>query len=206
MDPISLYRQQYVENDFERCGLFGLLAESYKISSCLYPGCFIHCTPSFFFPECCYVDSDNRAARFFKSAEVLRFVSRRAIYESPPVIRFHHQDYEKPFPERDGGFDLLMSQYAGFVSAACARYIKIGGILVANNSHGDATMAQLDPRYEFIAAILRRGGKNRLVTGNLEQYFIPKKPLELTKEYLRKTKKGVAYTRPASEYIFKRVE
>ena len=33
------------------------------------------------------------------------------------------------------------------------RYLKVGGILAVNNSHGDAGLASIDPDYEFIGVI-----------------------------------------------------
>ncbi len=37
--------------------------------------------------------------------------------------------------------DLIISQYAGFVGQETKRYLKEGGILLCNDSHGDATLA-----------------------------------------------------------------
>ncbi|MFX0037200.1 MAG: hypothetical protein ACFE9I_16330 [Candidatus Hermodarchaeota archaeon] len=40
--------------------------------------------------------------------------------------------------------------YAGFVSQSCKEYLKVGGILLTNNSHGNASMAYIDDDYQFI--------------------------------------------------------
>ena len=58
--------------------------------------------------------------------------------------------YTAGFAEAEKSFDLLISQYAGFVSQHCKKYLKIGGILLVNNSHGDASMAKLDDDYKFV--------------------------------------------------------
>ena len=94
--------------------------------------------------------------------------------------------------------------YAGFVSTNCTRYLKPGGFLIANNSHGDASMAQLDERFDFIGAMHGRNETYRLVSSNLDSYFVTKKPLEITPDYLRKINRGVAYTKPANYYLFQR--
>ena len=109
------------------------------------------------------------------------------------------------FGEELESFDLLISQYAGFISPVCKVYLKVGGILVANDSHGDASMAVLDPDFELIAVARRRSGKYSLSEKGLEQYFVPKKEIEITPEYLRGTGKGVPYTRWVSNYVFRRV-
>ena len=40
----------------------------------------------------------------------------------------------------EGRVDVLLSQYAGFISEPCKGYLRAGGVLVANNSHGDARL------------------------------------------------------------------
>lgn len=204
-DPIRLYQEQYIDKQFERAGLFELLSNTYPLEACLYPGGFTHCTPSFFFPVTVYIDTDDRATRFFKSSAVRRYIEERRHYPQPPTIRFHHQDYDTDIPEQADSFDLLLSLYAGFVSPACTRYLKPGGLLVANNSHGDASMASLDERLRFLGAVHARGDRYRLVTDDLDRYFHPKKELLISPSYLRKMGRGVAYTKPADYYLFRRV-
>ena len=205
-NPVGLYNRQYVDTGFERTELFELLSREIDARIVLYPGSFVHCTPSFFFPICVYVDSDRRAPRFFSSSTVRRFIEEHASYNTKPVIRFHYQSYENDIPEVEESFDLLISMYAGFVSANCTRYLKRGGYLVVNNSHGDASMAQLDERFELVGALHGRNDSYRLVSSNLDSYFVTKRPLEITPDYLRKINRGVAYTKPANYYLFQRLK
>jgi hypothetical protein len=204
-DQVALYCQQYIEKQFERRELFEMLAASFDIDSCLYPGSFVHCTPSFYFRECCYIDTDSRAVRFFKSATVRGYIADQAVYGREPEIRFHQQDYEHEVPEEDESFDLLLSLYAGFISPSCRRYLKLGGLLVVNNSHGDASMASLDDAFRFVGAIQCRNGLCRLDTADLDSYFVPTRELDLTPAFLRRMKRGVAYTRQATCYVFERL-
>ena len=76
---------------------------------------------------------------------------------------------------------------------------------MVNNSHGDSGLASIDKDYRLIAAIHKSKGKYRISSTSLEQYFIPKKDLLVTKDFLYKTGKGVGYTKTAPLYIFKRV-
>ena len=104
-------------------------------------------------------------------------------------------------------FELLISQYAGFVSQYCKKYLKADGLLVANNSHGDASMAFLDIDYEFIGVFNKRSeNKYAMSTKNLNTYFIPKKPRVITQAYLKQIKKGVGYTKYASSYLFRKIK
>ena len=148
-DAVKIYSKYHLERKDERLGLFLRLSEKYTIKKVLYPGSFVHLTPALVFPFTCFVDSDRRAGKFFDSLEVSEYVSNHKIYKSDAEFIFHLSDYNKGIPEQPNSFDLLISQYAGFVSQACKQYLKIGGIIVANNSHGDASMA----RFGYTAAL-----------------------------------------------------
>jgi hypothetical protein len=200
----EIYRKEYVEKVFERMGLFTLIADRFAAQSALYPGSYTHLTPAFAFPNTCFVDTDRRAARFFADPAVLDYVKRRRIYAAEPIIRYHQMDYTRNLPEEPQSFDLLISQYAGFVSQACKRFLRIGGYLVANNSHGDAGIAAIDSDYQLVAAILRRGERHRLVEKDLDGYFVPKRDVEITHDYLLETRKGIGYTKSAFSYVFTR--
>ncbi|MCG8347947.1 MAG: hypothetical protein MI924_09230 [Chloroflexales bacterium] len=202
---VELYRQYYPDAQYERRGLFALLAEQYQIEAALYPGSFVHITPSFCYPITVYVDTDQRARTFFADPQIHELIASHKTYPQEPVIRFHAASYSERFAEDDANADLLISQYAGFVSQPCKRYLKIGGLLLANNSHGDAGLAAIDPAYRLIGVIQQRNGKYQLSAHELETYFIPKTSAPITREYLESRQKGIGYTKTASVYLFQRV-
>jgi hypothetical protein len=103
-------------------------------------------------------------------------------------------------------FDLLISQYAGFVGQYCKPYLKTGGFLLANNSHGDAGLAAIDDDYQLKAVFSARNGKHRISEKNLDEYFVPKSQIQLTKEYLEKLQKGIVYKKTAGVYLFQKVQ
>ena len=115
-----------------------------------------------------------------------------------------HCDYAEPLPEADASFDLLVSQYGGFVSRACRRYLRPGGHLVANNSHGDASMAALDPDYELVAVYRRRGERFSFTRDELDSYMVPKRGAVPRRAELERTMRGPAFTRPVAGYVFGR--
>ncbi|MFX1380276.1 MAG: hypothetical protein ACFFA4_14405, partial [Promethearchaeota archaeon] len=95
----------------------------------------------------------------------------------------------------------------GFVSQGCKKYLKKEGLLLANNTHGDASMAYLDNDYEFIAAIYRSNRQYRLTYKNLEKYFIPKnQELKVNEEYLKEKRRGIGYTKTANAYLFRKIK
>lgn len=203
--PLDLYRKYHLERDDERLGLFRGLVERHGPLSALYPGSFVHVTPSFVVPTVVYVDADARGARFFSDPQLLELVRRRREYGPEPTIRFHAQDYEKPLDEPEESFDLLVSQYAGFVSRAGKRFLRVGGHLVANNSHGDASMAALDPDFELVGVYTRRGERFSFSSRELDSRMMPKKGAPPSREELERTMRGPGFTRPAAGYVFRRV-
>lgn len=202
--PAAIYRKYHVDRADERLGLFEGLVERFAVRTALYPGCFVHVTPSFVIPEVAYVDSDKRAATFFADPETMTLVKRRRTYAQEPIIRFHHQDFAGHLQEPDVYFDLLISQYSGFVSRDCKRHLKIGGYLAVNNSHGDASMARLDPDFELVAVYRRRAEHFTFSSQELETYMVPKSGDEPDRVKLEADMRGPAFTRPVAGYVFVR--
>ena len=134
----ALYKKYHLDRDNELASLFEQLTEQFNVKSAMYAGCYAHITPSFFIQKVVYVDLEKPAKKFFDDPNVLAYIEERKKYKESPEVTFYHQSYEDPIEEPEESFDLLISQYAGFVSEATKRYLRRGGILVANNSHGDA--------------------------------------------------------------------
>ena len=200
-DSAQMYKDY--ESKMQRSELFKVIAENFTLEKALYPGSYIHISPSFYIPEVVYVDTDKKARKFFVDDSYLEVISKKKIYSKDPVIRFHPLNYQKPIPEQLYSFDLLISQYAGFVSHYCKKYLKGSGILIANNSHGDAGVAFADKEYKLIGIINFRNKKFSFSTKNLDLYFDTKKPeIIYTKNYLMGLTKGIGYKKTATHYIF----
>ncbi len=190
----------------DREALFAAAKEQLTPSRVLYPGSFVDIAASFVFQEVTYVDSDVRAKRFFADrAGVERIVNAGKRYQEPARFDFVHADYASELPVDEGGFELLVSLYAGFVSRACKRYLQTGALLLANNSHGDASMASIDPEFELTGVIDKRGQAYRSSTRDLDTYLIPKGDKKVTRELLERTNRGIGYTRSPSAYLFRKV-
>lgn len=203
VEPPALYRKYHLDRDDERHGMFELMAKQFEIGRGLYAGCFVHITPSFVIPEMIYVDSDKRAETFFCTPEAKHYVSAHKVYVEPTQITFIRSDYSLPLNIPEGWSDLLISQYAGFVSQSCKQYLRSGGYLLVNNSHGDASMANIDPEFSLVGVFLKTQGKYRLKQTDLDSYMVPKRAIEVTREYLEDTQRGVGYTKPAASYVFR---
>ncbi len=137
--------------------------------------------------------------------EIERFIEKNKEYQEKTNLKFYHQDYTKNIPEDGKSFDVIISQYGGFVGMAVKKYLKKGGILVCNNSHGDASIASMDADYELTAVYNRRTDEKFSISSkNLKEYIILKKKVKVTKESLEKTMNGVPYTKSPSGYIFRK--
>ena len=90
------------------------------------------------------------------------------------------------------------------MSEHCTRYLRSGGILLVHNSHGDASLASLDPCYELLGVITGRGGRYRARTAPLAEYLVPKRGFPPTAGELRRSKRGIAYTHAPYAYLFRR--
>ena len=207
---VAAFHAKYDTHSDDRLHLFAAIADHHVSGAVLYPGSYVDIAPSVYFDDVTYVDMDRRAARFFAhTGPVARLIDqKRAMVGTAPLggagVRFHHADFCDPLPVEDASVGLLVSLYAGFVSECCSRYLTTGGLLLANNSHGDASMASLDPLFSLVAVVPSRAGGYRVRTDDLDRYMVPKKGSAPTVEELRQTNKGVAFTRPAFAYLFQR--
>lgn len=173
----------------------------------LYAGSYVDITPSFVLPDVTYVDTDRRAARFFADRTGVDGVirGRRPRGSGVATWRFLHADYTQPLDVADGSVDLVISLYAGFVSEHCMRYLRHGGVLLANDSHGDASLASLDAGLRLVAVVTPHESGYRVVEEDVSSYLEPHvADLEVTAELLRRTGRGVRYRTPAAAYLFER--
>ena len=139
-----------------------------------------------------------------KTIDVLHL---RAEHDGPsaPDIEFIHADYTAALDLPEQHFDLLVSLYAGFVSAHCTQHLDIGGTLLVNSSHGDAAMASIDPRYDLTGVVRSRPGDYWVDTTGLDAYLQPKKPVTITADLLHATGRGIGYTKSPFAYLFTRI-
>ena len=189
----------------DRQRLFAAVADVVDAVTVLYPGSYVDVSPAFVWPSVTFVDVDRRANRFFADADgVDELLGEHGADPSLHTFRFIHADYQETLDLDDGSFDLLISLYAGFVSEHCTRYLRNGGRLLVNSSHGDAAMASIDPRYRLSAVITSLDGRYRVSSSDLDSYLVPKRDVVVTKEHLHATGRGIAYTKSPFAYLFER--
>lgn len=201
---ITVYQKHYSDITFERAGLFSLIRENYPCTEVLYPGSFVHITPSFFFPHVVYVDQDPVAGRFFADSSTIRqYIDRNKLYKRSAYVRFIAQDYTEKLDLRAGQFDLLLSLFAGNVSQSCKRYLKAGGILVTNNFQGDARQAAADHEFQMIAVVSYQAKKYSLLQDPVVERFMPGRAKR--KPYTRQVSRGIEYVEDEDYFVFRKV-
>jgi len=184
-----------------RKDLYSVIAKEFDIYSAVYPGSHIDIAPSMVIPRVTYIDNFKGAIRFFKNMDIIKaFLQQKKEYEGSCDIIFYGQDYTEPINIEE--VDLIISQYAGFVGQATKHLLKVGGILLCNDSHGDATLAKFDKDFEFIGIVDR---KNKIQRDNLENYFtLPaNKPIDVNT--VKAKMKGLRYSQNAENYLFRKI-
>ena len=190
----------YRDKTGNRKELYRTVAKRYELRSALYPGSLIDIAPSLVIPKVIYVDNFKGAISFFKSLEVLKeYINENKEYEEPCDIVFKGQDYTRELNIEP--VDLIISQYAGFAGQATKKYLRTGGILLCNDSHGDATLSRFDDDFEFIAVI---GKNNKIIDSNLAEYFVLPKSKEVDLVQVKEKMKGPKYKLTAENYLFRK--
>lgn len=185
----------------DRSPMFAALADDWGVERALYPGCYLDAAPSTAIRSVTYLDVDRRGARYFGDANRVRAELRAAGGRADAEVAFLAADYTTPLPLDDGAFDLLISLYAGPVWERCRRFLRPGGLLLANTSHGDASLAALDPDLELVGVVPRATA--RVSTASLASHLIPKKPEAADADAIRASGRGIGYTRSAFAYLFR---
>lgn len=194
---------QYRDSIGDRSSLFSALVNVWPVQEALYPGSYVDLSPSTAIPSVTYVDTDARAARFFADDDQVQSELRgRTLPGAGEQVRFLHTDYSLPLDVPEGSVGLLISLYAGLASEDCRRYLRPNGWLLANTSHGDASLAALDPTLRLVAVVQHRGDRYRLLTDQLDDYLVPKRPEAADPDLIRGSGRGIAYTRSAFAYLF----
>ena len=192
---------EYRDKIGNRTDLYRTIAVKYDIFRAIYPGSHIDISPSLVIPKVIYVDNYKGAISFFKNMELIKeYMAKNKEYVESCDMVFIGQDYTEQLDIEP--VDLIISQYAGFVEQATKKYLKTGGILLCNDSHGDATLSRFDDDFEFIGVI---GNNNRIIETELDDYFVLPKNKNVDLQKVREQMKGPKYKLTAENYLFRKL-
>ena len=184
-DPLGTYRANYLNGPgcTDILGpVFSRLRDEFHVQQALYPGCYLHITPSLFFRSVCYVDSLAGVADALADPDLRRYVADHRDYPEAPEIWCYQQDYRTFSSEPEASFDLLISLNVGLVSQASKRFLASGGLLLVNDEHFDARRAFVDPDY-LLSAVF--AGENLCMESSesgLAAYFKTARGTLMTRE------------------------
>jgi hypothetical protein len=192
--------QQYVAKTGNRLKLYKLIVEKYNIKTALYPGSHIDIDPSLIIPKVTYIDNFKGAIKFFTNTNAIsEYLKKNKEYNQVCEFDFIAKDYTKL--DKIEKVDLIISQYAGFVGQATKKYLNLDGILLCNDSHGDATLAKFDDDFELIGIVK----SNKIIINNLDDYFKLPKDKQVDLDVVKLKMKGFKYAKNAENYIFKKI-
>lgn len=157
---------------------FRLINNKFSPKHVLYPGCWIHLTPSLVFSQVVYVDLFSKMEKAFNDSDLLKYIEKHSEYQGKPKIKFHQSDYRGKFDEDEASFDLLISLSSGFISQACDSYLKKNGLFFVDNEHYDASMAYVDPKFELIR-VFKTIGEYIESKQSINSFFITPKGIPL---------------------------
>jgi len=203
------YLSYYGANDWH-LPAFRLIKKKFSSKKVLYPGSWIHVTPSLVFSHVVYVDLFSKMEKVFSDSELLQYIENHKEYQNKPKVDFHSSDYRSKFGEVKASFDLLISLSSGFISQACGLYLKKGGLLFVDNEHYDASMAYVDPKFDLVG-VFKTLDQYIESKQSIHSFFITTKgnpiTLEMVNENSQRSPSKARYKlkRKAPFYVFKRL-
>ena len=182
------YLSHYRGIDDPHLSALRLIKKKYYVERVLYPGSWIHLTPSLIFPYVVYVDSFSKMDSMLSDPELLEYIGNNSEIFGEPTIKVHQTDYREKIGEEKESFDLLISLSSGFVSQHCGSYLKKGGLLFVNNEHYDAIKAFVDENFKPVGVFFSKG---KLIQRekSIEEYFLTKNDELITSELVSENSK-----------------
>jgi hypothetical protein len=207
---LEKYLSNYRGIDDAHLGPLKLIKKMHKVERALYPGSWIHLTPSLLFPYVVYVDSFAKMKSMFSDSELLEYIETHSETANKPIIKYHQADYRDGIKEDKESFDLLISLSSGFVSQYCSLFLRKKGLLFVNNEHYDASMAYVNESFLLIG-VFTHTGKLIEETKRIQEYFLTKKnqaiTIEMVKEDSKKPPSKAKYKlkKKAPFYLFQKL-
>jgi len=105
----GLYKHYFIDKQDERKMLFEKIAALHQPRKGIYPGSFVHITPSFYIHDMTYIDSDRRIAGFFSDSTVLQYIETQKKYSETPAVRGIQADFSRELSLEEHSFDIMFS-------------------------------------------------------------------------------------------------
>ena len=188
--------------------MFRAVRDLIGVQCVVYPGSYVHFTPSLVFPRVCYVDSVKGFGAAMRSDDLAPWLEAHKEYAEPVELTAIETTYNRIPSALLAGFGLMISLNAGAISQECKPLLSPGAHLLANDGHYDAARAHVDSDYTLVAALSADGAYE---TGEeaLNGYFVSKQGKPLTPEMLAEnaqrspSKARYKMARTANAFLFR---
>ena len=184
-DALPTYIRDYRESPHahDLHAVFRAVRDLIGVQRVVYPGSYVHLTPSLVFPHVCYVDSIKGFGAAMQSSDVLSWLDAHREYPAPVELAAIETTYDRIPPSLLASFGLMVSLNAGAISQSCKPQLSPGAHLLVNDGHYDAARAHVDADYTLVAAF-SADGSCELDENVLREYFVSRKGQSLTREML----------------------
>ena len=149
------YREMRHSHDHDLLGVFRAVRRLIGTPRAVYPGSYVHLTPSLVFPRVCYVDSVKGFGAAIQSYDLIAWLEAHKEYTEPTEVSAIDTAYDRIPPAL---FGLMISLNAGAISQECKRLLIPGAHLLANDGHYDAARARVDGDHTLVAVLGADGG------------------------------------------------
>ena len=184
-DALSTYLRDYrrMRHGHDLIGVFRAVRDLIGVQRVVYPGSYVHLTPSLVFPSVCYLDSVKGFGAAMQSDDLVPWLNAHKEYAEPVELTAIETAYDRIPSTLLARFGLMVSLNAGAISQDCKPLLSPGTHLVANDGHYDAARAHVDADYTLVAAF-RADGAHETGEEALSGYFVSKQGQPLTREML----------------------
>lgn len=206
MNQNIIYHNLYKNIGFERTDLFEFIRDVFHSKSVLYPGCSMHISPSFIFPQVTYVDKSQDAADFFSDRPaVMKIIEDNRRDKGSGSFDFLFKDYvNEGLPLKDSSFDLLISLYADHVIDNCSRFVRTDGIVICNNFHDEALRLDDKAKLALIGFIRKTNQKYHFFTDHPLSELKHRDEEKLQKRCLKNKNGRLWYEDHETYYVFRK--
>ena len=146
------YREMRHSHDHDLLGVFRAVRRLIGAPRAVYPGSYVHLTPSLVFPLVCYVDSVKGFGAAMQSRDLIAWLEAHKEYAEPTEVSAIDTAYDRIPPTLFEEFGLMFSLNAGAISQECKRLLMIPAL---TSSQTTATMTRPAPRWTATTRLWR---------------------------------------------------
>ncbi len=202
------YREMRHSHDHDLLSVFRAVRRLIGAPDTVYPGCYVHLSPSLVFPRVCYVDSVKGFGVAMQSDDLTVWLDAHKEYAEPASVCAVETAYDRIPSTLFARFGLMVSLNAGAVSQECKPLLTPGAHLLVNDGHYDAARAHVDGDYTLVA-VLGADGALETSEEELREYFVSKQGQPLTRDMLAENERRAPskarhkMARAADAYLFR---